>query len=378
MNGVITELHIGILGGGQLGRMLLQKAADFDLNIKVLDPDADAPCRFLANEFVKGDFNDFDTVYSFGKKCDLLTIEIEHVNVDALEKLELEGITIYPQPAIIRLVQDKAAQKEFYKQHDIPTAAFELVQNKKNISRSDFPFIMKSRTGGYDGKGVVKINSLQDIKEKAFDAPSIIEDVIPFVKELAVIVARSPKGECKTYDVVEMEFNPEANLVEFLFAPADIDDSIAKEAKNIAVDLIEKLNMIGLLAVEMFLTSDDKLFVNEIAPRPHNSGHHTIEANSTSQYEQHLRAILDLPLGNTVIIQPAVMINLLGEKGFTGNVRYENLDKALMLGNVHPHLYGKKITKPFRKMGHVTVTADTLEEAKSIAKKVQQTIRVIS
>ncbi len=378
MNGVITELHIGILGGGQLGRMLLQKAADFDLNIKVLDPDADAPCRFLAKEFVKGDFNDFDTVYAFGKNCDLLTIEIEHVNVDALEKLELEGVIVYPQPAVIRLVQDKAKQKDFYSSHSIPTAPYEVVQNKSDIKRKQFPFILKSRTGGYDGKGVVKINSEIDLKEKAFDAPSIVEDVIPFAKELAVIVARSPKGECKTFDVVEMEFNPEANLVEFLFAPADISDSIAEKAKSIAVSVIEKLNMIGLLAVEMFLTADGKLFVNEIAPRPHNSGHHTIEANTTSQYEQHLRAILNLPLGNTKLIQPSVMINLLGEKGFTGPVHYENLNKALSLGNVHPHLYGKKITKPFRKMGHVTVTADTLEEAKIIAKKVQQTIRVIS
>lgn len=372
-----TDLRIGILGGGQLGRMLLQKAADYDLNIAVLDPDPDAPCKHLVREFTCGSFKDFDTVYSFGKKCDLITIEIEHVNVDALEKLESEGVMVYPQARIIRLVQDKGAQKLFYRDHDIPTADFELAGSKSEVKRA-FPFIMKTRTGGYDGKGVVRIDNADDLRNKGFDSPSVIEELIPFEKEIAVIVARRANGETCAFPVVEMEFNPEANLVEFLFAPAAIDPSIAESAREIALKIIGALEMVGLLAVEMFLTRDGKIFVNEIAPRPHNSGHHTIEANVTSQYEQHLRAILNWNLGNTAILQPSVMINLLGEKGYSGPVKYENFEMAQKEGDVHIHLYGKKETRPFRKMGHVTITAAKLEDAKNIARSVQKLIKVKS
>lgn len=373
----VTELRIGILGGGQLGRMLIQKAVDLNLNISVLDPDPDAPCRHLVKEFHCGNFNDFSTVYEFGKNMDLISIEIEHVNVEALEKLESEGITVFPQPSVIRLVQDKGDQKQFYQKIGIPTAPFELVNNKNEITRP-FPFIMKTRKGGYDGKGVVKISSASELDQKGFDSPSVIEEVIPFVKEIAVIVSRNSKGQINSFPVVEMEFNAEANLVEFLFSPAEISPDVESQAIHIAETIINALQLTGILAVEMFLTGDGQLYVNEIAPRPHNSGHHTIEGNITSQYEQHLRAILNLPLGDTTIIRPAVMINLLGEKGFSGTANYENLDEAMKLGNVHIHLYGKKQTKPFRKMGHVTVTADHLQEAKTIARKVQQLIRVIS
>lgn len=373
----VTDLRIGILGGGQLGRMLLQKAADYDLDISILDPDPEAPCRYMVKNFVCGSFNDFDTVYQFGKSLDLLTIEIEHVNVDALEKLEQEGVRVYPQPRVIKMVQDKGAQKLFYQKNHIPTAHFELIESQNEISFS-FPYIMKTRTGGYDGKGVVKIDSVEDLVVKGFTTPAVIEELIPFEKEIAVIVARKADGETSTFPVVEMEFNPEANLVEFLFAPADIKNEIEREAKSIAIKIIEALDMTGLLAVELFLTREGKLYVNEIAPRPHNSGHHTIEANITSQYEQHLRAILNLPLGNTAILKPAVMINLLGEKGYSGPVKYQNFDAAQKEGNIHIHLYGKKLTRPFRKMGHVTVTAESIREAKAIARKVQQIIKVIA
>lgn len=372
-----TDLRIGILGGGQLGRMLLQKALDLNLRVSVLDPDEAAPCRFLTPDFTKGDFNDFDTVYSFGKRCDLLTIEIEHVNVLALEKLEKEGVTIYPQPAVIRLVQDKGDQKKFYKSNGIPTADFQIIEHKSELCNIPFPFILKTRRGGYDGKGVLKITDPTSL-QYAFDAPSVMEKLIPFEKELAVIVARKKDGTSSTFPSVEMEFNGDANLVELLFAPAEIKVETELEAQRIAIKIADALNIVGLLAVELFLTADGKLYVNEIAPRPHNSGHHTIEANITSQYEQHLRAILNLPFGNTEMLQPAVMINLLGDKNYTGKVKYTGLEKALELGNVHVHLYGKKITKPFRKMGHATVTHSNLAQAKAIAREVQQTIKVIS
>jgi len=370
-------LRLGILGGGQLGRMLLQQSADFNVSNAVLDPDPSAPCANLCDEFTVGNFNDFDAVYQFGKRVDLLTIEIEHVNVDALDKLASEGLKIFPQPNIIRMVQDKGAQKTFYKEHNIPTAEFHLVADKKGMEDypSFLPFVQKLRTGGYDGRGVQVIRNEADMS-KGFDAPSVLEKLVDFDKEIAVIVARNEKGEMKSFPVVEMEFNPEANLVEFLFSPANIPAAIEESAKKIAEKVAAELLMIGVLAVEMFVTRSGEVLVNEIAPRPHNSGHHTIEANVTSQYEQHLRAILNLPLGSTQTIMPAVMVNLLGEKGFTGHAKYEGLEKVLAMEGVHVHLYGKKITKPFRKMGHVTCTADTLEEAFNKARVVKENFKV--
>jgi 5-(carboxyamino)imidazole ribonucleotide synthase len=372
------NFSLGILGGGQLGRMFIQEAINHDVNIAVLDPAADAPCASIAHEFVCGSFKDFDTVYNFGKNRDVLTIEIEHVNIDALEQLEREGIRIYPQPSFLRMVQDKGEQKEFYRKHQIPTAPFSLITGIDELDgKTKMPFIQKMRTGGYDGKGVMAIRTPQDL-ERAFDVPSVIEEMVDFEKEIAVIISRNESGEKSVFPIVEMEFNPEANLVEFLFSPAKISKETAEEAQQIAHRIVDLSSFVGILAVEMFVTKDGKVLVNEMAPRPHNSGHHTIEACVTSQYEQHLRSILNLPPGDTRLIEPAVMINLLGEKGYSGPVKYEGLEVALREPGVHIHLYGKKETKPFRKMGHVTVTAPELQTAIEKARRMASLIRVIA
>lgn len=372
-------LRLGILGGGQLGRMLLQKAADFNISNAVLDPDPEAPCKSICEEFHEGSFRDFETVLNFGRTVDILTIEIEHVSVEALEQLENEGVIVYPQARVIRLVQDKGAQKIFYRTHGIPTAEFHLLESKEHLEKyaANFPFMQKLRKGGYDGKGVTRLDNLSQI-DQAFDEPSILEKLVDFEKELSVIVARNSKGEISAFPVVDMEFNTEANLVEFLFAPSLLSVAQEKEAIRIAKAVAESLQIVGLLAVEMFLTRSGELLVNEIAPRPHNSGHHTIEGNVTSQYEQHLRAILGLPLGSTAIIRPAVMVNLLGEKGHSGHAKYQGLEEVMKLENVYVHLYGKKLTKPFRKMGHVTVLGNTLEEARTKAQQVKSSIKIIA
>lgn len=373
-----SDFKLGVLGGGQLGRMFIQEALNYNVSAHILDPDADAPCKKIAAEFTIGSLLDFDTVYEFGKTMDLVTIEIEHVNVDALEKLESEGIAVYPQPRILRMVQDKGLQKEFYRNNNIPTADYFLVKDKNQISeyKSHFPFMQKLRRGGYDGKGVTKLKDAQNY-DHAFDAPSVLEKFVDFEKEISVIVARNVSGEVKTFPIVELDFNPEANLVEFLFSPAKVSIEAEKNAEEIAVRVAKSLEIVGVLAVEMFLTKSGEVLVNEIAPRPHNSGHHTIEANYTSQYEQHLRAILDLPLGATTISSAAVMVNLLGEKGYSGIARYEGLNDIISLEGVKMHLYGKKFTKPFRKMGHVTVLGKTMDDAKRTATIVKNKLKVI-
>ncbi|NOQ72753.1 MAG: 5-(carboxyamino)imidazole ribonucleotide synthase [Crocinitomix sp.] len=374
-----SGLSVGILGGGQLGRMFIQEALNFDVRVCILDPNLNAPCAAIAHEFIQGDITDFDAVYAFGKNKDVVTIEIEHVNVDALDKLAEEGIKVYPQPHIIRLIQDKGIQKEFYEANNIPTAPFRLIKNASELpANADFlPFMQKARTGGYDGKGVQAIKTEADF-ENSFPDGSLLEAFLDFDKELSVIVARNEKGEMMTYPIVELEFNPEANLVEFLFAPANVTKEIAEEASALAKTVIEKLGMVGILAVELFLTKDGKILVNEVAPRPHNSGHQTIEANYTSQYEQHLRSIINLPLGSTGVIKPSVMVNLLGEKGYIGKAKYEGIEEVISWQGVYPHIYGKENTKPFRKMGHVTVIADSLNEAKSLALNVKKTLKVIA
>ena len=371
------DLRVGILGGGQLGRMLIQEAINYNTNIKVLDPDPDAPCKNLCDKFVVGSLTDYDTVYNFGKQTDLLTIEIEKVNVDALQQLEEEGVLVYPQPRIIRLIQDKGLQKEFFKQNDFPTSPFQLIASKDGLKDAEikFPFVQKLRKDGYDGKGVHKVKSAADL-ENAFEAPSIVEEFVDFEKEIAVIVARNEKGEVKTFPCVEMEFNPEANLVEFLISPSTLPVEILKQADQLAVQIAEALKITGVLAVEMFLTKDGKILVNELAPRPHNSGHQSIEGNLTSQFEQHLRAIFNLPLGDTTAIGHSVMINLLGEKGYEGLAEYEGIEEILKHQGVYVHLYGKKFTKPFRKMGHVTIVEQVREEAIAKARLVQKTIKV--
>lgn len=375
----IQQINIGILGGGQLGRMLIQNAINLNLNISVLDPDKHAPCRHLVKKFTLGDLNDYDTVYDFGKDKDLITIEIENVNVEALKALEKEGKKVYPQPHIIELIQDKGLQKMFYQRNNIPSPDFFLVENKEQIAKyaNFFPFFQKLRKGGYDGKGVVKLVNPHHL-EKAFEQPSVIERLVDFDKELSVIVARSESGEIKCFPVVECEFNPEANLVEFLFSPANIKKSVEKEAIKLATDIAEKLGIIGILAVEFFLTKDGKVLVNEIAPRTHNSGHHTIEGNITSQFEQQWRAILNLPLGDTAIIKAGVMVNLLGDFGYEGFAIYQGLEDVLKFSGVYVHLYGKATTKPFRKMGHATIVDDDILKAKQKAKMVKNTLKIIA
>lgn len=373
------NLKIGILGGGQLGRMLIQSAIDFNLNISALDPDSNAPCKDLVGNFEVGKLTDFDTVYNFGQHCDLLTIEIENVNTDALKKLQSEGKQVFPQPEIIELIKDKGLQKQFYKEHGIPTADFVLLNDLNGLKENvDFlPAVQKLRTEGYDGRGVQVLRAKEDIA-KGFDAPCVLEKLIDFKQEIAVIVARNKKGDVKSYPAVEMEFHPEQNMVEFLFSPANITEQVESNAQKLAIDLIQKLDMIGLLAVEMFVTKDDQLLVNEVAPRPHNSGHQSIEGSITSQFEQHLRSTLNLPLGNTSNIKNAVMLNLLGEEGHTGTAVYQGIDQCLNLEDVHIHLYGKKLTKPFRKMGHVTVLGEDMETAKNKAKLVKSTLKILT
>lgn len=373
------EKEIGLLGGGQLGRMLLQEAVNLDLRIHILDPSADAPCKNYCTSFQQGDFRDYDTVYRFGQGKDLITIEFEDVNVEALFALEKEGIEVYPQPRVLQLIQDKGLQKKFYRDNGFPTAPFALVENAAELAKCPIPppFYQKLRKGGYDGYGVKKIRTEADLMQ-AFDLPSVAEQQADLWKELSVIVSRNNRGEISHFPVVDMEFNPESNMVQFLFSPADISPEIEEKAIGIARGIIEKLEMTGLLAVELFLNKNGEIWVNEIAPRPHNSGHHTIEAHICSQYEQHLRAILTLPPGSTKAIMPAVMINLLGEKGYTGTPVYGGLEDVLSWKGCFVHLYGKTQTKPFRKMGHVTVMHPDLQIAKEQAQKILKTVRIIS
>ncbi len=373
----LQDLSIGLLGGGQLGRMLLQEAANLDLKIAVMDPSEEAPCRNLTHQFVRADFRDFEAVYAFGKDKDIVTIEFEDVNTEALEELERNGVQVFPEPRILKLIKDKGSQKQFYQNHQIPTAPFVLIESKEEMLNSGMkaPFFQKIRTGGYDGYGVRKISSLENL-EFAFDKPSVLETMADIKKEISVIVSRNTQGDITTFPVVEMEFNPESHMVQFLFSPSTLPNDKQEEAKNLAVKIIEALQMTGILAIEMFYLKNGEIWVNEMAPRPHNSGHHTIEANFTSQYEQHLRAITGLPLGNTGTIMPSVMVNLLGEKGYNGKPLYHGLNEVLQLPGVYIHLYGKSITKDFRKMGHATILAPTLHEAKEKGNYILNTLRI--
>lgn len=378
-----SDFKLGVLGGGQLGRMLLTETQKLDIHTSILDINKDVPCSEICNEFFVGDLLNFEDVYAFGKKVDLLTIEIENVNLDALEKLESEGLTIYPRPKDLRVIQNKARQKLFYTDNNIPTAPFshyayiEEVKHSYENSIIDFPFVWKAARFGYDGNGVKIVRNYNDL-ESLPNVECITEKLIPFKNELAVIVARNGNGDIKTYPVVEMEFHPEANQVEYVICPARIENSVAKKAREIALKIANKLDFIGLLAVEMFQTEDDEILVNEVAPRTHNSGHYSIEASYTNQFEQHLRTILNLPLGNTNSKVAGIMVNLVGEEGFTGDVHYENIEEILKIDGVTPHIYGKKITKPFRKMGHVTIVDSDINKARKTAQIVKETIRVIS
>ena len=378
-----SNFKLGVLGGGQLGRMLLTETQKLDIFTCILDNSKDAPCSEICNQFIQGDLLDFDAVYNFGKQVDLLTIEIENVNLDALDKLESEGLKIYPKPKDLRIIQSKARQKNFYKDNQIPTADYshyaylqELIHSFEN-NIINFPFVWKSARFGYDGNGVKIVKNIDDLHSLP-DVECIAEKLIPFKNELAVIVARNADGETTTYPVVEMEFHPEANQVEYVICPARIDEKVALKAKETALKVVNKIDFIGLLAVEMFQTENDEILVNEVAPRPHNSGHYSIEASYTNQFEQHLRSILNLPLGNTESKVAGIMVNLVGEEGFSGDVIYKNIENVLKIDGVTPHIYGKKQTRPFRKMGHVTIVNKDIKKARETAQKVKETIRVIS
>lgn len=378
-----SDYTLGILGGGQLGKMLLYETRKYDIKTHVLDPSPEAPCRIACNHFEQGDLMDFDTVYNFGKQVDVLTFEIEAVNVEALTKLESEGKKVYPSAATLNKIQNKGKQKLFYKENNIPTANFiqfsTLTELKKAITSNQvsIPFVWKCTEGGYDGNGVSIIKTVADLN-KLPNTECIAEDLVDYKNELGIIVVRNPSGEVKTFPVVEQEFHPEANQVEYVICPARIDADIRKKASLVAKKVSIAFEHVGVLAVELFQTQDNEILVNEVAPRTHNSGHLTIESNYTNQFEQHLRSVLDLPLGSTDNKTAGVMVNLVGAEGHTGNVRYENIEKIMALPGVTPHIYGKRETRPFRKMGHVTVVHENINEARRIAEEVKKTIKVIS
>ncbi|MEM1338260.1 MAG: 5-(carboxyamino)imidazole ribonucleotide synthase [Bacteroidota bacterium] len=383
MNYFSSDFTLGILGGGQLGKMLLYETRKWDIQTKVMDPSEDAPCRISCNQFVVGDLMDFEAVYAFGQDVDVLTIEIENVNVDALEKLESEGVKVFPQPDALRTIQNKATQKLFYRDHAIPTSDFSRFAYTSEIEQSiahgglELPFVWKSAQFGYDGQGVKIIREIEDL-EGLPNVECIAEQLVHFTNELAVIVARNAQGKTKAYPVVEMEFHPEANQVEYVLCPARIDKKVTKKAQETALKVSESFGHVGLLAVEMFQTRDDEILVNEVAPRPHNSGHYSIEASYTNQFEQHLRCILNLPLGQTESKVAGVMVNLVGAEGHTGNVVYDNIKGILAKSGVTPHIYGKKQTRPFRKMGHVTIVNENIDRAREIAQQVKEKIQVVS
>ena len=383
MNYFSSNFKLGILGGGQLGKMLLYNTRKFDIYTCILEASEAAPCKIACDEFHLGDLMDYDAVYKFGKQVDVLTIEIENVNIDALTDLEKEGIKVYPSSKTLRTIQNKAKQKLFHIDNNLPTAPFSRfaylseIKEALNHGGLKLPFVWKAAQFGYDGQGVKIVKTIEDL-EGLPKGECIAEELIPFKNELAVIVAQSASGEVKSYPVVEMEFHPEANQVEYVICPARIPEAVAKKAQEVALNTSKTYNHVGLLAVEMFQTQNDEILINEVAPRPHNSGHQSIEASYTSQFEQHLRAILDLPLGKTDSKVGGVMVNLVGAEGYTGNVVYENIAEIMKMDGVTPHIYGKKQTRPFRKMGHVTIVNQDLNKARKIAEQVKGLIKVIS
>lgn len=376
---VNSDYKVGILGGGQLGKMMALAAANWDLQIWSLDKDPSFPAGTVSSKFIKGDFNNYDDVYNFGKQVDVLTIEIEHVNTDALLQLEKEGVKVHPRPTALNTIKDKGLQKQFYVDNNLPTSTFTLYESGEAIKTAiknkklHFPFVQKSRTAGYDGKGVAVIKSIEDL-DKILMTASVIEPLVDIQKELAVIAARNEKGEVTIFPCVEMEFHPVVNLVEFLICPANVSPYVEAQAEELATRIIEEYDICGLLAVEFFLTNDNELLINEVAPRPHNSGHHTIDSCYTSQFQQHLRAVTNFSLGSTKMKTPSVMVNLLGAPDFTGQAVYENLNEVMALEGVNIHLYGKTMTKPYRKMGHATVVGEDVNQAREIARKVKDTL----
>lgn len=374
---------LGILGGGQLGKMLIQSANNWNLQTYVLDKDASMPAGQACTKFFEGDFNNYDDVYNFGKKVDVLTIEIEHVNVDALLALEKEQVIIHPSPASLKIIKDKQFQKEFLIKNDLPTSSFMGFQNKQEVvdaideKKLSYPFVQKSRLAGYDGNGVVVIHNFYDLKN-LLDRRSIVEPLVDIDKELSVIAVKNSSDQIKNFNVSEMVFRNEKNLVDFVLSPARIDKEIANKAIEIAIETISKFDICGLLAVELFLTKSGEILINEVAPRPHNSGHHTMDNCFISQYEQHLRGILNLPLGATTEMCPAIMLNLLGEEGYEGTPFFEGIKDALKIDGVHIHFYGKSITKSYRKMGHINILGDSVNDVLVKKRIVKDSVKIIS
>ncbi len=372
-------MKVGILGGGQLGRMLLQAAANYVVETFVLENDDNCPAAHLCHHFTKGDITDFETVYNFGKGLDAITIEIESVNVDALEKLELQGVKVFPKPAAIRTIKNKVVQKEFYQTHQIPTSEFVITESLQDLQKHiDFlPAVHKIGQGGYDGKGVTVIDTPQDI-EKGFDTHAVLEKKVKIKKEIAIIVAMNDKGETAIYPPAEMIFDPVWNLLDYQLSPAILPEQILWKAEAIAVRVVKELKSPGLFAIELFVDINDEVLVNETAPRVHNSGHHTIEANYSSQYDMLWRIMLGFPLGNTDAILPSAIVNILGADGYSGNAKYEGLEEILSMDNVFVHLYGKTQTKAGRKMGHVTIIHKDYQDLTYKANKIKHLLKVIA
>ena len=372
-------MKLGILGGGQLGRMLLQAAANYDATTYVLENDAHCPAAHLCHHFTLGNIQDFDAVYNFGKGLDAITIEIEAVNVDALEKLEAEGVKVYPKPSAIRTIKNKILQKQFYKENEIPSASFVTTENKSDLLNhiSLLPAVHKMAEGGYDGKGVQIIASEKEI-ELGFNVPSVLEQKIKISKEIALIVGMNAKGETIIYPPAEMIFDPVYNLLDYQLSPAKLEEKVLWKAQAIARKVVQGLHSPGLFAIELFIDGNDDVWVNETAPRVHNSGHHTIEANYSSQYDMLIRILLDYPLGNTDAILPSAIVNIIGSEGYHGEVHYEGLEEVLKMDNVFVHIYGKKQTKPGRKMGHVTIISKDYQDLTHKANKIKHTLKAVA
>lgn len=374
---------IGILGAGQLGKMLALAAHPWDLPVWMLDRDEAYPGGAISNNFVCGDFKNYEDVLAFGRQVDIVTVEIEHVNTEALKILKAEGKIVHPDPEKLDIIKDKGLQKLFYQKNNLPTSPFTLFENEQEVragiqsQKITFPFVQKSRQAGYDGKGVAIIRDENDLN-KLLPGGCVIEPLVDIAKEIAVVAARNLDGSIALFEPVEMQFHPTANLVELLFCPAALNSGQRNEVMELARKVIDTYSISGLLAIEFFLTNSGEWLINEVAPRPHNSGHHTINSCATSQFEQHLRAILNWPLGDTTEHHPAAMINLLGADGHTGTTVYEGLADCLALADCHLHLYGKKQTRPFRKMGHATAVADNVETAIEQARKIKKTLKIIS
>lgn len=369
-------LKVGILGGGQLGRMLLQAAANYPVETYVLENDEDCPSAHLCHHFVKGDIRNEEDVYSFGKKVHALVIEIESVNEDALSRLEGEGVAVYPRPAALRTIKNKIAQKEFYKANGIPTAPFIVTTSLKDLEGASFPAVHKIGLGGYDGRGVQIIRTKEEIS-KGFDAPAVLEKMVNIHKEISQIIAVNAKGQTALYPPVDMLFDHRLNLLDFQLSPAEIPQEVKWKIEAIALKVVKDLNSPGIFAVEILVDKNGEVLVNETAPRVHNSGHHTIEANYSSQFDMMWRIILGYPLGNTKHILPAAIVNLLGAEGHSGEAYYEGLEEVLEMDNVFVHIYGKKQTKPGRKMGHVTIISREKQDLTYKANKIKNTLKVI-